>query len=123
MPLKGKRGLKFTLEEIDDLLGLVDNVVTIGHPKWELVWSHHTEKYGNRDQTLESLKCKFQILPHPFSILPTFFWLIVVCSLSSEGGLMPRQILFSSFFVMYFDTPKRRKNAHPTTIRVPLKES
>jgi hypothetical protein len=49
MPLKGKRGLKFTLEEIDDLLGLVNAVVPIGHLKWELVWSCFTEKYGDRD--------------------------------------------------------------------------
>jgi hypothetical protein len=30
MPPKGKRGLTFTLEEIEDLLGLIDEVAPIG---------------------------------------------------------------------------------------------
>jgi hypothetical protein len=62
MPPKGKRGLKFTVEEIKDLLALINDIVEIGNPEWKLVWSQHNAKYAERDHTLESLKRKFQEL-------------------------------------------------------------
>jgi hypothetical protein len=61
MPPK-KRGLKFTVEELEDLLAIIDEVVPIGNTEWEEIWERHNKGYAERDRTVESLKCKFQEL-------------------------------------------------------------
>ncbi len=61
MPPK-KRGLKFTVEELKDLLAIIDEIVPIGNTEWEEIWERHNEGYAERDRTVESLKRKFQEL-------------------------------------------------------------
>ncbi len=59
---KGKRGYKFTEEELESLLMAVDEIVPVGNPEWEHIWEMHNSCYPNQDRTVESLKRKFQEL-------------------------------------------------------------
>jgi hypothetical protein len=57
---KGKRGLKFTIRELESLVETVEELVPIGNTKWERVWDRHVALYPEQDRTVESLKRKFQ---------------------------------------------------------------
>ncbi len=37
MATKGKRGFKFTIAELEDLLDVINEIVPIGNPDWEKV--------------------------------------------------------------------------------------
>jgi hypothetical protein len=64
MPPKGKRGFKYTITEMESLLDVIEEVVPIGNPHWEQVWDKHNTCYPNKEQTAESLRCKFQKMAH-----------------------------------------------------------
>jgi hypothetical protein len=57
---KGKRGAKFTIAELECLLNVIDEIVPIGNPDWERVWDKHVSTFPTKEQTVESLKRKFQ---------------------------------------------------------------
>jgi hypothetical protein len=65
MTKKGKRGLKFTVAELEHMLDIIDDIVLIGNPDWEKVWQEHLAAYPTMERTPatpESLKRKFQEL-------------------------------------------------------------
>jgi hypothetical protein len=57
---KGKRGFKFTIQELKSLVEAVEELVPISNTEWEWVWDRHMALYPKQDWTMESLKCKFQ---------------------------------------------------------------
>ncbi len=61
---EGRRGLKFTFEELNDLPVLIDEINPTRNSEWEQVRSQHNTKYAKKDRTLKSLKHKFQELIH-----------------------------------------------------------
>ncbi len=56
----GKRGFKFTTDELESLAESVKEFVPISGTEWEQVWNGHISIFPNRNWTAESLKCKFQ---------------------------------------------------------------
>jgi hypothetical protein len=61
---KGKRGLKFTIAEIESLLKVIDEIIPIGNLEWEWVWDRHASCYPRQEWTAKLLRCKFQQLAH-----------------------------------------------------------
>jgi hypothetical protein len=57
---KEKRGLKFTIRELESLVETIEELVPIGNTEWERVWDRHVALYPEQDRTVESLKWKFQ---------------------------------------------------------------
>ena len=60
--VKGKRGAKFTIAELERLLDVIDEILPIGAPDWEKVWDRHVSNFPKKERTVESLKRKFQEL-------------------------------------------------------------
>jgi hypothetical protein len=60
--VKGKRGFKFTAGELESLAETVEELVPISTTEQEQLWNQHDTPYPKQEQTLESLKCKFQEL-------------------------------------------------------------
>jgi hypothetical protein len=60
--IKGKRGFKITAGELESLAKTVEELVLISTTEWERVWNQHNTCYPKQEQTLESLKHKFQEL-------------------------------------------------------------
>jgi hypothetical protein len=58
--VKGKRGFKFTAGELESLAKTIEELVPISTTEWEWFWNQHNTCYPKQEQTLESLKCKFQ---------------------------------------------------------------
>ncbi len=56
----GKRGFKFTTDELESLAEFVEEFVCISSTEWEWVWNEHIFIFPNRNWTAKSLKCKFQ---------------------------------------------------------------
>jgi hypothetical protein len=59
MTTKGRRGYKFTTQEIESLLDVIEENIPIGDPNWEQVWDRHMVRYPKKEQTAESLRRKF----------------------------------------------------------------
>jgi hypothetical protein len=59
---KEKRGYKLNVKELVGLLKLINEIVPISIPEWDRVQDKHSEKYGDKEWTAESLKHKFQHL-------------------------------------------------------------
>jgi len=57
---KGKRGVKFTIAELESLLDVINENVPIGIPDWERVWDKHDSTFPKKERTVELLKRKFQ---------------------------------------------------------------
>jgi hypothetical protein len=57
---KGKRGFKFTIHELKSLIKANEVLVPISNTEWEGVWNRHIALYPQQDQTVKSLKRKFQ---------------------------------------------------------------
>jgi hypothetical protein len=57
-----RRGFKFTVVEIENLLETIEDVIPIGNPDWERIWQEHLARYPTKGRTSESLKRKFQQL-------------------------------------------------------------
>ena len=62
MATKGRRGFKFTTQEIESMLEVIDEIVPIGNPDWERVWDRHNVRYPQKERTAESLRRKYQTL-------------------------------------------------------------
>ena len=62
MATKGRRGFKFTTQEIESLLDVIEEIIPIGNPDWEKVWDKHMVCYPKKERTPKSLRCKFQDL-------------------------------------------------------------
>jgi hypothetical protein len=62
MTTKGRRGFKFTTQEIESLLDVIEEIIPIGSPDWEKVWDRHMVCYPKKEQTAKLLRCKFQEL-------------------------------------------------------------
>jgi hypothetical protein len=62
IPPKGKRGFKFTIIEMENLLNVIKEMVLSGNPNWERVWDSHTTCYPKKERTAKSLRQKFQEL-------------------------------------------------------------
>ncbi len=62
MATKGRRGFKFTTQELKSLLDVIKDIVPIGNPDWEKVWNMHMVCYPKKDWTAESLRRNFQEL-------------------------------------------------------------
>ena len=60
MATKGRRGFKFTTEEIKSLLDVIEEILPIGNPNQEKVWDKHMVWYPKKEHTPESLRRKFQ---------------------------------------------------------------
>ncbi len=60
--VKGKKGFKFTVGELENLAETVEELVPISTTEWERVWNQHNTCYPKQQRTLESLKRKFQEL-------------------------------------------------------------
>jgi hypothetical protein len=60
--VKGKRGIKFTVRELESLAETVEELVPISTTEWERVRNQHNTCYPKQQWTLESLKCQFQEL-------------------------------------------------------------
>ncbi len=60
--VKGKRGFKFTVGELESLAKTVEELVPISTTEWKRVWNQHNTCYPKQQQTLESLKHTFQEL-------------------------------------------------------------
>jgi hypothetical protein len=56
----GKRGFKFTTNELESLAESVEEFVPISSTEWERVWNEHISIFPNRNWTAESLKRKVQ---------------------------------------------------------------
>ena len=56
----GKRGFKFTTDELESLAESVKEFVPISGTEWEQVWNGHISIFPNRNRTTKSLKCIFQ---------------------------------------------------------------
>ena len=59
---QGRRGFKFTVQEMESMLEVIDDIVPIGNPDWERVWDRHNARYPIKEWTAESLWRKFQTL-------------------------------------------------------------
>ena len=59
---QGRRGFKFTVQEMESMLEAIDDIVPSGNPDWERVWDRHNTRYPQKDRTAESLRRKFQTL-------------------------------------------------------------
>jgi hypothetical protein len=57
---KEKRGYKFNIRKLESLVEAVEELVPISNTECEWVWDRHIALYPLQDQTIESLKCKFQ---------------------------------------------------------------
>ncbi len=57
---KGKRGLKFTIRELESVVEAIEELVPIISTEWERVWDMHMTCYPEQNWTAESLKHKFQ---------------------------------------------------------------
>jgi hypothetical protein len=62
MTTKGRRGFKFTTQEIKSLLDVIEKIVPIGNPDWGRVWDRQMACYPKKEWTAKSLRCKFQEL-------------------------------------------------------------
>ncbi len=62
MTNKGRRGFKFTTQEIECLLDVIEEIVPIGNPNWERVWDRHMACYPKKERTAKLLWHKFQEL-------------------------------------------------------------
>jgi hypothetical protein len=62
MTTKGRRGFKFTTQEIKSVLNVIKEINPIGNPDWEKVWDRHMVCYPKKEWTAESLRRKFQEL-------------------------------------------------------------
>jgi hypothetical protein len=60
--VKGKRGFKFTVSELESLAKTVEELVPISTTEWDRVQNQHNTCCPKQQRTLESLKCKFQEL-------------------------------------------------------------
>jgi hypothetical protein len=60
--VKGKRGFKFTVSELESLAKTIEELVPISTTEWEQVWNQLNTCYPEQQRTLESLMCKFQEL-------------------------------------------------------------
>jgi hypothetical protein len=60
--VKGKRGFKFTVGELESLAKTIEELVPISTTELEWVWNQHNTRYPQQQWTLESLKHKFQEL-------------------------------------------------------------
>jgi hypothetical protein len=59
---QGRRGFKFTVQEMESKLEAIDEIIPIGNPDWERVWDRHMARYPQKEPTAESLRRKFQTL-------------------------------------------------------------
>ena len=59
---QGRRGFKFTVQELESMLEAIDDIVPIGNPNWERVWDRHNTRYPQKNRTAESIRRKFQTL-------------------------------------------------------------
>jgi hypothetical protein len=57
---KRKRGLKFTIHKLQSLVKAAEELIPISSTEWERVWDMHMACYPKQNQTIESLKSKFQ---------------------------------------------------------------
>ncbi len=99
-----KRGLRFTLSEIESLLEVVKAIVPIGNPDWDKILNEHASCYPTKDCTAESLKRKFQELaqtkiPTGYPNMPPhirkakhIYYRIVQATDGSTGGLEAKAI-------------------------------
>jgi hypothetical protein len=62
---KGKRGLKFTIRNLQRLGKAVEELVPVSNTEWEQVWDMQKVFYPEQNETIESLKCKFQEMARP----------------------------------------------------------
>jgi hypothetical protein len=62
MATKGRRGFKFSTQELKSLLDVIEDIIPIGNPDWEKVWNIHMVGYPKKERTAESLRRKFQEL-------------------------------------------------------------
>ena len=63
MATKGRRrGFKFTTQQIESLLDVIEEIISIDNPDWEKVWDKHMVCYPKKERTPESLRRKFQDL-------------------------------------------------------------
>ncbi len=54
--------MKFTIRELESLVETIEELLPIGYTEWECVWDRHVLLYPQQDQTVESLKRKFQVM-------------------------------------------------------------
>ena len=62
MATKGRRGFKFTTQEIESLLDIIEEIIPIGNPDWEKVWDKHMVCYPKKERTPKLLRRKFRDL-------------------------------------------------------------
>jgi hypothetical protein len=59
MATKGRRGFKFTTQELKSLLDVIEDIFPIGNPDLEKVWNMHMVRYPKKERTAELLRRKF----------------------------------------------------------------
>jgi len=57
---KGKKGLAFTIRELENLADTVEEIVPIGHTEWDRVRDLHSKVFPEQNRTTDSLRRKFQ---------------------------------------------------------------
>ncbi len=50
---KGRCG-KFTIDEIESLLDIINDNVPISNPEWEQVWNRHNHRYPSKEQMVNA---------------------------------------------------------------------
>ena len=95
---RGKRGFKFTADELESLAESVEEIVPISSTEWERVWNQHISFFPDRNRTAESLKRKFQEMarvkiptgdpecPRHIRIAKRAYYAIVKATNGSTGG-------------------------------------
>jgi hypothetical protein len=53
--VQGKRGFKFTTDELESLAESIEEFVPIGSTEWERVWNEHISVFPDRNRTAKSL--------------------------------------------------------------------
>ena len=56
------KGTNYSLEEVDNLLELIDEILPLSVTQWEKIAEHHLSRYPDRNRSVDSIKRKFKEL-------------------------------------------------------------
>jgi hypothetical protein len=66
-----QKGTNYSLDEVDNLLELINEVLPLSATQWENIAKHHMSKYPNRKSSVDSIKWKFKFKELHSKKIPT----------------------------------------------------